>query len=382
MPSRDLYRTAASRGISKLFLYPVYILTALLLVSLIRDPGIAQKWGGIISVSNFEGYRPFQYRIIMPLLVRGIEFCTPEPVVNKANLLVERYVQSHPDIESKSDPDNVHISPKYGYRVLIYILLEISIVTFYLIILRKFAGSLNIFSGVVRDLLPLGIAIAIPICYDFIIYPYDFLHLSLFATALYFLYKKSWHAYLAVFVLAILNKETAAFLIIIYYLNYRSDLPGRILYRNILIQVGIVFVIKSSLYYIFMDNPGTMAIWQLPENLAHLSSIGNYFRFQFIGKGWLYPYNLHFPLPRGVNLPLILVVGSLIWYDWKIKPRFLKVSLTYLIVLFCFAMAFGLINEIRAYMDAFTIIYLLAAIGFVRLWESRKHLINTIRIPA
>jgi len=88
------------------------------------------------------------------------------------------------------------------------------------------------------------------------------------------------------------------------------------------IQVIVFIAIKTALSLTFANNPGNAIEWHLLRNLAYLSDIANYFRFDPVGVVPLARNGLNIPLPRGINLVMIALVGFLIFYTGETSRVF------------------------------------------------------------
>ena len=101
-----------------------YLLVALFLVALIHYPNLADERAGIIQLTNFEGYKPFQYRVLMPLLIRGIELLTPGAIERgiakslRPKILAQMVGQGVADYKAE-------LVYKYAFRVALYMGLNV-----------------------------------------------------------------------------------------------------------------------------------------------------------------------------------------------------------------------------------------------------------------
>jgi len=323
-------------------------------------------------MTEFEGHKPFQYRVLMPVLIKTFEFITPGFIESKINGITTDIIDTK--IQSQSDIPDYKADKlyQYGYRFVVFMILNVLALFGFLIVLRQLAEALNVFSVRACDLLPLGMAVAIPIYFNFGNFMYDFSHLLLFASSLLLLYKKQWRFYLVLYSLALLNKETSVMLVIVFIVNYYKELRRAEFYKLLGIQAGLFLIIKLLLYLIFIGNPGGVVEHHLAWNLNHLSQLSSYFNFEPIGKGMIFPAYLNIPLPRGINLPMIGFMVFIIIYKWKDIPLFLRRSLVYVPVLFAFGLFMGHINELRSYYAALPVVYLSVMAGIVKFIESLK----------
>lgn len=323
-------------------------------------------------MTEFEAYKPFQYRILLPVTIRAIEFLTPNSIEGKINDLTSNILENRVGSGDEVAENKSEKLTGYGYRIVIYFLINISALFVFLITIKYLAGALNILPEKICDLIPFGMLIALPIYFNFGNFMYDFSHLFLFTLSLLFLYKQRWLKYVIVFSLALLNKETAVLLVIVFIVNHYRTLSRVTFYKLLGIQIGIFIVIKFVLYLVFLDNAGGTVEYHLAWNLNHMSHLKNYFDFETIGKGMLFPVSLGIPLPRGLNIPMFVFILLVIAFNWREIPLFLRKSLAYIPVLFILGLTMGHINELRAYYDALPIVYLSVMIGAITFIDKNK----------
>jgi hypothetical protein len=241
---------------------------------------------------------------------------------------------------------------------------------FIMFALRRLIKEFAFFPGMIADLLPLGLALIIPAFYDDLVYFYDFSHLLLFTLGLYYLYKQNWLAYSIVFALGILNKETMALQMVIFFIYYLDVMTRRLFIKLLVGQALIFIIIKVSLYLVFINNPGIFVEEHLLRNLNYLSVPANYFRFEIPLKGMLMPFMINIPWPRGLNVIMFGLLIYFIVYAWRSKPLFLRKSTAYFGISLILAMLWGYINELRAYYDFLPIVYILSMMGVYRFYQN------------
>lgn len=345
-----------------------YLAGSLIIVSMIPSLTLVDPRIGVIPLANFEGYKPFQYRVLMPLIIRGIEELTPEFVMQSITDAAAPRIAAN--MKQQGIPEyKAEITAKYAFRSILYICLNIAVIFLLMIVLGQFADSFDFFPKTVSAILPLGLVIMMPVFYDYATFIYDFPHLLLFTLGLYLLFKQNWLGYLSVFTLGILNKETAILLTITFLFYYFGKLSRKLFVNLLLGQIVIFFTIKLVLYLSFINNPGVIAEWHLLRNLDYLANLSHYFRFEIPFKGVLMPFSINLPWPRGLNVLMFGLLLAFIIFDWRNKPVFLRKATIYFIILFILAITSGYINELRAYFDALPIIYLLSMMGVYRVYR-------------
>jgi len=338
---------------------------------MISSPLLFERRAGAITLTNFEGYKPFQYRALMPLVIRGIESATPGMIKDSITKLAAPKIKAKLDQQIEPAYKFESIS-QYIFRTVLYISLNILLMLLFMIALRYLAGAFGCFPEIVSDLLPLGLIFIMPLFYDYSVYVYDFCHLFLFTLCLYLLYKRNWAWYIIVFTLGVLNKETAIMLALVFFFYYFSKLSKPLFYRLLAAQIIIFIAIKSILYLVFVNNPGVICEWQLSRNLEHLSIIANYFNFKPPDTGMLMPFAIDLPMPVGLNLPMLALIIVSVVYKWKEKPIFLRKATIYFSLTLILAITMGCIDELKAYYDALPIIYLLGMIGVAKISRNFK----------
>ena len=170
---------------------------------------------------------------------------------------------------------------------------------------------------------------------------YDFPSLLLFSLGLLFLFRRQWPAFLLVFVLACINKETAILLTLVFAIRHgRSLYEGeqtRLLRRVAALQVAVAVVVRVAIALAFRDNPGTSVEFHLQANLE------------------LYT--------RPYSLPLLLSAAAVVlavFRNWQDKPCFLRQAVWVVVPLLTALPFFGWRYEFRACYEAYPVFLLLA----------------------
>jgi hypothetical protein len=185
-----------------------------------------------------------------------------------------------------------------------------------------------------------------------------FAALFFFSLGLILLYKQNWKWYLPIFGLAVSNKETAILLTVIYALYYYNQIPRKQYWQLLIIQAVIFIVIKTALSLIFANSPGHAIEWHLLRIWLSIR-YRQLFPFDPVGVVPLSRNGLNIPLPRGINLVMIVLVGFLIFLGWRDKPRFLQQSLIIVPIFFVIGMFNGHIDDC-VHILKFCRVYLLA----------------------
>lgn len=173
-------------------------------------------------------------------------------------------------------------------------------------------------------------------------YMYDFTVLFLFTLGLWLMYRQAWAAYLLVFGLGTLNKETMLFLVIIFLVYFWPRLPRPTLSALGASQLGIFALIQGALRYRYRNNPGGAVEWHLPDQLSAYQRI-------FVDSPWLLAV---------WAVALALVALAMAW-GWNRKPVFLRAALIPLPFFAALMLFWGYPLEVRAAMEMLPVMALL-----------------------
>jgi hypothetical protein len=182
-------------------------------------------------------------------------------------------------------------------------------------------------------------------------HPYDFVSLLLFASILLLIQRSAWKAYLIVFTLACINKETAILNTLVFatYFAAQRRVWTRLSLTLIGIQVAIFTALHLIIDYAFRNNPGVNVE-------IHLFDINLPMMQQWIRR----PYGVE-------QLVTALIIGIALFYRWRDKPL---VPRSALVIAVPFALMWpyvGVLNEWRAYTDLYPpmLLLILGSIGYL-----------------
>jgi len=176
-------------------------------------------------------------------------------------------------------------------------------------------------------------------------YIYDFPMLFLFTLGLAMLLRRLWLAYLVVFLLASLNKETSILLTLVFAFHYWRNLERGIFYRLLVAQLILFIAVKMGLAWIFRANPGGMFEYHLPDQIRAIQSMPGLALF----------------------LGLILCgLGVLIARRWLEQPLFLRHALFIAIPLGILYLFFSMPFELRVFYELYPVVLLMVVNGLIR----------------
>ncbi|NLI15565.1 MAG: hypothetical protein GX409_04680, partial [candidate division Zixibacteria bacterium] len=230
--------------IKSLGLFLLYLAAALFIMSLIQSPGFINDRAGVIAMTDFSAHKPFVYRTLLPTLIRGVEFVTPQSLVNAVNGALSEFLLNQSRTANLPIDKTIALT-RSGYRIVVFEILNLAFLIGFLYCLRNLGKALKLFPASWSDLVPLGIVVALPIYFNYGNFIYDFAALFFFSLGLILLYKQNWKWYLPIFGLAVSNKETAILLTVIYALYYYNQIPRKQYWQLLIIQAVIFIVIKT-----------------------------------------------------------------------------------------------------------------------------------------
>jgi hypothetical protein len=291
---------------------------------------------------NGTAYRPFVYRVLLPVSVRTILSITPQNVQDS----FPAFVEDHSYTIQIFQLYQWETGAAYSYFVATF-LMWLCFIGFghYAAKLTRLTLNLNE-TPFLRALLAGSALLALPTLFCYTSYIYDPPQIFLFTLAFYLLASKKIWAFLITFVFCVLNKETAILLIPLYVLLYYREHPRKKLFGTSAVLIVIYTVIKLYIDHVYRANLGTGMEWHLfPDN------------FTLLTFGWTFTGFMTF-----------LVYAFLLIYKWNEKPGFLKIAfLGTFPILFGMTLMFGLINEWRDYYEAYPVAFALVVDSLQRL---------------
>ena len=190
----------------------------------------------INSVASLQTAKPYQFRLLIPFL-----FMLFKPVT----FIPEK---------------------------IIYIIYDFIIVYLIIVVYCKFLFQYFINKKTGLFLAPV---IIYPMLFNYVILNqsfqyYDFTSILLFTLGLYFIVKQNFKWFIISFIVAVINKETAVYLIFAYiFFNYKTIFTKRIII-NIFFLVFIFAGYKILLSYVFRNNSGDIFEVGFPVNVESL----------------------------------------------------------------------------------------------------------------
>ena len=287
-----------------------------------------------------KAYKPFVYRQLLPLMVRGLVWLYPD---NTATWL-RTVIESISMVQAKFDRSD-WARALYPELITACLLMWLALIGFAYALIYLLRTFYRTSLAVERSVVLLAVGI-LPAFFDKCNYIYDFPLLFLFTLGLAFLARRKMWWFSLVFVLGCVNKETTILLTLIFLIDCASDAQfGKMKYYLwLLFQAAAFFIIKIALFFAYRDNAGgTVEIHLMDYNLGMVGTVGL------------------------ETVIAIAAVGLAVFHDWRMKPRFLRRSLWIAIPLFVLTMLFGYIDEQRDFYELYPLILLLMLPSILRL---------------
>lgn len=304
----------------------------------IHSIGIARPESNLPSMINGTANKPYVYRVLLPLSIGLIKKGIPLPVWDRLEDGINKVVPSS-KIESLLHWKTDFLSEYLIALFLIYLsLLGFTFALKYLLTINYLT------SEIVTEMVPACALLFIPGFLGYYHgYIYDFPSLFLFTLGLIFLKKSKWNYFYLIFLLGNLNKETIILLTLIFAIYEKGRIETVSYLSHLSLQLGIFVLVRLCLLFIFRDNPGSTVEFHFFDNIIFL----------------LQPYRF-----TKILTWMLIIVG--IFYNWSLKPRFLKQAVIIIVPLLLLTLFLGWIIELRDYYEAFPICFLLISHTFIK----------------
>ena len=274
-------------------------------------------------------HRPFVYRALAPAVIRTLDKIVPETINDRL-------------VSVASSGPVAELFTRYGWEQE-YAPVYLITAGFLFVCLLLFVHAFGVFSRSQYEMNPVFcrvfslVALAgLPCFFRYYSYLYDFPHLVLFCYAMAMMSLRRWKAYLPLFVLACLSKETTVLLIAVFVIHYWKARKTMPFFALAAAQVVVFASVKFWLNTLFADNPGASVEFHLGHNLM------------------LNPYGFS-------QVGVLVGLGVLCAKDWRDQPAFLRSAVWMLLPLIGLTFLFGLLDEYRDYYEVYPVVLLLAA---------------------
>ena len=353
---------AAIRWVLVAFLY-------LLAASVVLD-SFMSRWGfrgdsaryGFDAMVEFQSDRPYVYRVLFPALVRAGAAAIPR-----------RWVERNEQFLLRETELNVYREPRESWNLqkslrwhVAYALLFLSLMGGMLLarlFLRQFLPDLPPAFG---DFAPPAGALFLMLTFIHGGYVYDFPELVLLLAGALLAARRRWLFYYAVFVLAVLNKETGVFLVAYFVALMWDELPRRRLVSHAAIQLLLGGIVIAGLRYLFRDSAGQSIDWRLAEHFTTWTNPLSYWTF----------YDFSAPLiwiPQATNIITLGMIAALTAFAWaRLGAALRRLLVIVAIVNTILVLMGGYPGEVRNFSLLFPPLFAVAAAAVANLYEPRR----------
>jgi len=322
-----------------------YLLTALIaggvLIMFVIFPGINDDKPSMFGDMIYgKASKPFVYRVLLPATVRVLSAPVPQTLRNSISNKIEDNISLNKLFKKLKWEKELAAEYSFAMLIMFLSLWGFSIAVRYLFILFYNTSSW------VADSVSVLALLGLPTMFQYTSFIYDFPLLFLYTLGLIFLYKQDWIKFLIIFLIGCINKETTILLTLVFFIYYKSGLRKELFDKLLIAQFAIFILVKSLLYFVFKNNPGTFIEFHLIDHNLRL----------------LTGYDI--TLAASV-LGLIL----LIFYKWNEKPNFLKTSLWMFIPLVILTLFLGYLDELRDYYEVYPVVIIFIAHSIARILD-------------
>ena len=286
-----------------------------------------------------EAHKPFVYRALIPATINVLEKISPESFED----LLENALSGILPLNYIFGRFGWHRENFYLYFLAFIVM--VSLLTAFPYALKSFMDKIFKPGPVFRELVPVLSLASLPVLFAYYVYLYDFAMLLMSALLFSALSSRNWKLYLPLFAIAVLNKETAVLFAVFsfaYFYVHDNDKTKHI--KLFAVQAAIFIIIKTALYFIYADNPGSVMEYYFRENLLEL---------------------LHVISFEGFAALIVLFV--IFFHSWDKKPDFLRYSFIIGGMIFVLTVFFGQFSEVRVYYEFYPAASLLAADSLSRI---------------
>jgi hypothetical protein len=317
-----LRNPVAAQRLQRIFWPVLYVMAAISFTWLYWQGSEIIGRAALDSLAYFKAETPFQYRLLVPLMARGIKWLCPVPL------------------------DKIYLALTMAWT---------------LVLLPAFARYLEMFVPR-RTAVPAALFIMIPLLFNYVLlntlyYPSDIASIVFFIWGLTLLFKGRLGWFYLIFVLATFNRETSCFLTPAMLFLYWGRLPVRRLRLHLMAQCFLWLGIKLLLRWWFAANPGAGS----HENHFHENVL--FFAALFGREDHFYGFYWARAMRR------LLVFGgiwALIPLGWKNTPEPARRLMWIVPICFGGMIVVGVIYEVRIFGELIPILAVPALYGLGR----------------
>lgn len=314
------------------------ILAAIVFLRFITYPQINGYYRAMFPHMIYgQAYRPFVTRALLPALVNWTTAILPPEW--RSAIIASDFRLSY-SWEQEFLPEYI-IASTWMY---------LSLVGFFFALKYLLKGLYEL-SQVFTDVISLLALAALPLFFSYYSYIYDLPLLFLFTLGLGLMLRRKWTAYLVLFLLATINKETSILLTLVFaiYFFHKSELIEPKKFWQILASQVVVFLlVRGGISLVFRNNPGVFLEYHLFDH-----NLG-----------------LFYQRPSIMVIAIVMPLLFLIFFKWTEKPAFARIGFwAVFLFLLSATLFFGFLDEYRDYYEAYPLFVALAAHTIAKLFR-------------
>lgn len=293
----------------------------------------------LVEMVHGTAYRPYVYRVLVPGIAHIGSVAMPARVSSALTAAFENW----PGRPAGWSP---FYAPSY---VLVISIMAVSLIGFAAGV-RAFSRVVFSTQPLVHSLTALAAVALLPLTFGpFSRQIYDFTTLCLFTWCLVFMTERRWMAFAFTFALACLNKESSILLTVVFVVFAMRSNTGLSTARGaglLVYQLAVFAMVRTAVVYAFRDNPGdTVEIHLFGHN----------------------QYVLLHPAEMSKRLLMLIGVALVGLWSWKAQPMALRHAFVVLApALLVMGFTVGMVDEIRAYYEIYSVLILMAALPVCR----------------
>ncbi len=267
--------------------------------------------------------RPYVYRILIPTISKWAAPLVPQ-------WLIDLFSKAP---ESVRKTINALSEGVYTREAIVAVILMYGSLVGFIFAEKSLLKQLNYPKDETR-IIPFILTIMILPLTVFFGYVYDLPQLFLFTATLVFMLRRQWRLYLPLLIIATLNKETSAFLIVIFALYCFRTLNQKQFIVLLAVQAIIYIAVHGAIMFLYRNSPGSSIDW-----------------------------NIHYHIQQYTRYPItflvtLLLFGGIFWMvfkGWREKPLFLRTSFNVFFIILVLFFVAGREMEFRVFIDILSI---------------------------
>ncbi len=219
-----------------------------------------------------HSWKPFCYRTLVPITVRSITSAIPasvrQNIENRAN---DRLNQVNISQRVRLWFEGLQWDRNYIVEHLVSVPVVFFCVLAYMILILKICDHWIDMEQPARCIAPILAGLLLPLHFNYYSYLYDPGTWVVFPLAVLFISRKQWWPLLVLFPIAVLQKETAILLVLLWLIRVRSiQQPLKLSGAQVAVLLGLYIAIKAVISHIFIHNKGSFVEFHLLDHNLQL----------------------------------------------------------------------------------------------------------------